>query len=487
VFRISNAPIDLNATALSSDRAGGYVSFEGRVRNHNEGEPVEALEYEAYEALALAEGRRVVEEALVRFEILEAACVHRVGRLEIGDIAVRVEVAAAHRKEAFRACEYIIDEVKARVPIWKKEHYGSGVTDWVNAHTGASRVREEAIYERQSRLPQVGAEGQARFRRAKVLMVGAGGLGCPAVQYLVAAGVGTVGIADGDTVDLSNLHRQVLYRVGDVGRPKADVAAERLAAMSPFVQVVAHPARVTARNVEELLGAYDVVVDGTDNFRTKFLLNDAAVRAGKPLVTASIYQVEGQVQLVVPGGPCLRCLWPETPAEGCVGTCADVGVLGAVPGVFGAVQAMEVLKLILGLDSPASDHLITYDLTGHQLSRLRRAKNPSCPACGTAKSSQTLEPPAYEVDPAEHPSDFLVVDIREEDEQAADPLPGVVSLPMSRFRAEDVGIDGDRRVLLVCARGARSESLAKRLHQEGRTNFFSLPGGAVEFKKKSPL
>lgn len=474
MFEITSEPITNSMTALTNPQAGAIVVFEGRVRNHNDGEEVQSLEYEAYADLAINEGNRLLHEALHQFDVLEAKCVHRVGHLAIGDVAVRVGVAAAHRGEAFRACQFVIDELKQRVPIWKKEHYTSGVTDWIAGETAASKERESQFYARQQRLPQIGHDGQAKLKQARVLVVGAGGLGCPALLYLAGAGVGTIGIIDADRVDISNLHRQIIYNSSEVGLPKAVAAARRLRSYNPFLTVNAYPERLTARNCRQLLANYDLVIDGTDNFRTKFLLNDACVQQGLPLVQASLYQVEGQLQVILPEGPCLRCLWPETPADGCVGTCAEVGVLGATAGILGAHQALEAIKFIVGIDSPARDHLMVYDHLSLTTTPIRRAKNPACPTCGEG-AHIGFEIPAYEVDPSEDLSSFVLIDIREDWEQAEREIPGAISLPMSRFAVD--GLTPEKDYLLVCAHGVRSAHLAQHLHALGLTNFLSLPGG----------
>lgn len=477
MFRITEEVIEAPDTAGLNDRAGAYVVFEGRVRNHNDGQAVEALEYEAYGELAEKEGSKIIGEAFRKFQILEAACVHRVGTLAINDIAVRVEVASAHRKDAFLACEFIIDEVKKRVPIWKKEHYESGVTGWINCHTEAAADHEAKYYARQITLPEVGLAGQEKLRRSKVLVVGAGGLGSPVLLYLAAAGVGVLGVADGDEVTLSNLHRQVLYRTADVGRPKTEVATERLMALNPHIEVNTHEA-ITSQNAEEIFRQYDLVIDGTDNFRTKFLLNDAAVLTGTPLIQASIYQYEGQLLLIdsANGGPCLRCTWPQTPSEGCVGNCAEVGVLGAVPGVFGSLQAAEALKFLLGLPTETKEQLLIIDLLGHEVTKIRRKKNPTCPACGSDADLKLTGREPWEADAESDLSVFRMVDIREDDEREADMLPNAVAMPLSRFGVEK--FDPGRPYLLVCAKGVRSGRLAKQLHEQGWTNFLSLPGGA---------
>jgi adenylyltransferase/sulfurtransferase len=278
-FSTSALTPDSYRRALEDPAAGGYASFEGWVRNHNEGHAVTRLEYEAFEALAVVEGTRIVDEAIARFGVIDARCVHRVGSLGIGDLAVWVGVSSRHRAEAFAACRFIIDEVKHRVPIWKKEHYVTGDSGWVNCErcaeaaspkealpsttcthehfptlAHASRLTPHAShltphaspdYSRQISLRDVGAAGQAKLRSARVLVIGAGGLGVPALNYLAGAGVGTIGIAEADVLDASNLHRQPLYALEDVGKPKSALAAARLQALNPDVHIATHE-RITS-------------------------------------------------------------------------------------------------------------------------------------------------------------------------------------------------------------------------------------------------
>ncbi len=448
---------------LDADAAAGAVaSFVGIVRNHNEGRPVLRLEYEAYPELAHKEGERIVAEALGRFPILGAACVHRVGVLEIGDLAIRAEAAGAHRAEAFRACEWIVEEVKRRVPVWKKEHYADGDSGWVNATTpGRPEVTEEAYYARQGAVVD-----QARLKEAKVLVVGAGGLGCPALQHLAGAGVGRITIIDPDRVEVSNLHRQILFGVDDLGLPTATAAARRLRALNPLVQIVPVEARLDARNARELVQAHDLVLDGTDRLETKFLLNRVCVGAKKPLVVASVHRFEGQLQVVRPEGPCLECLWPTPPEDGCVGTCAEVGVLGATPGLVGTMQAVEAIKLLLGL--PTVEGLLTIDLLRAETRALRLRRRPDCPVCGEgATPLDSIDADPIEVDKADG---HLIVDIREPHE---DRLPNVLQIPLSAWQTPPA----DRPLLLVCATGRRSLTLAKKLRAEGIAAY-SLAGGA---------
>lgn len=472
-FEITSQPISV--VAAPDSHTGAVVTFDGIVRDLNDGLPVQALEYEAFEPLAVAEGERILTEARGKFGLVDVTCVHRVGRLAIGDVAVRVIAFGVHRREAFEACEYVIDEVKARVPIWKKEHYASGDSGWINAQKPIDEAPdprfEAEYYARQMRLPQVGEAGQQKLRESRILVVGAGGLGSPALLYLAAAGVGTIGIADDDSVDLSNLHRQILYAAQDFGKPKASLAAARLQALNPSVRYVTHQERVSSSNSDRLLEEYDLVLDGSDNFQTKFLLNAACVRAGKPLIAASIYQFEGQLLTVLPEGEggCLSCLWPETPAADCVGSCADVGVLGAVPGVLGAMQAVEALKMLLELPVPSSSALLTVDLMTGSMHRLRRTRNPLCPVCGSGEAiSEGLE---IEAKGWSDLTWFRVVDIRELHETPE--ITGVERMPLSEF--DPFGVVG--RTVLVCASGRRSLTLARQLRADGFADVFSLVGG----------
>jgi sulfur-carrier protein adenylyltransferase/sulfurtransferase len=248
----------------------------------------------------------------------------------------------------------------------------------------ALRDEQRIRYARHLMLDKVGEIGQARLLEAKVLIVGAGGLGSPAALYLAAAGVGTIGLVDADVVDLSNLQRQVLYRTGDVGAPKAERAAEALRALNPDVTTVAHPMLLTSDNATEILAGYDVVINGSDNFPTRYLVNDAAVMAGLPVVDGSIYQFEGRVTVYAParGGPCYRCLQPRPPRPGDIPSCADAGVLGVLPGIIGSLQAAEALKLILGVGRPLIGRLLIFEALTMTFDEVPVSRDPTCPVCG---------------------------------------------------------------------------------------------------------
>ena len=492
--------------ALCDPAAGGYASFEGWVRDHNDGRRVRRLEYEAFEALAIREGSRIVQQAIEKFGICRAACIHRVGDLAVGELAVWVGVSAAHRQEAFAACRYIIDEVKHRVPIWKKEHYEDGDSEWVNcercaqvavehvhdggmphAHGGPRDAATSAFahdYSRQTALPEVGQAGQQRIRSAAVLVIGAGGLGVPALQYLAAAGVGRIGILDGDVVEASNLHRQPLYGVADIGRPKAVAAADRLRSLNHDVRCEAIVSDATAENIDALVADYDVVLECTDNLRTKFLVNDAVVRAGRPAFFASVYQYEGQLQAYLPrhDWPCLRCVWPEAPRDGMVGNCAEAGVLGAVPGTLGAIQAMQALQVILGLGPEPARGLVVVDLLSLSTRSIRAARRAGCDHDALvgpgASSKEPLEVSFANLAEA-RAAGFELVDIREAWERRFDrPAERIeLQLPMSELLDGRVAFPERGRHLVVCAHGVRSLAIAELLRHQGRADVYSMRGG----------
>jgi sulfur-carrier protein adenylyltransferase/sulfurtransferase len=500
-FRFSRAAIDATSLRgrLADPACGACASFEGWVRDHNEGRRVTQLTYEAFEPLAIKEGERILAEAVARFGIEHAECIHRIGTLGIGELAVWVGVSSRHRDEAFRACRYIIDEVKHRVPIWKKEQYADGDSGWVNCERcaeaapgvgdQASDVQAEPDYSRQMALKEVGPAGQAKLRAARVLVVGAGGLGVPVLQYLAGAGIGRIDIVDGDVLEPSNLHRQTLYALGDVGRPKARLAAQRLGALNPEVDVRAHTVRLDAQTAEGLVADADLAIDCTDNFSTKFLLNDVCVRLGKPAILASVYQYEGQLQIVsgAPVGACLRCVWPEATRDGLVGNCAEAGVLGPVPGVFGSLQALEALRMLLGLPRGLDDELLIIDLLTLTTRRMkiRRATECAGRACARAASQAARAvPPAADIEltfpslDAALECGLEIMDVREARELEQTPTPA------ARYRHVPLGalLQGEppssgSRWLLVCASGTRSLAAVHELRARGAVNVYSLRYG----------
>ncbi len=503
-FEIADTPLDIPALSASlADRtAGALASFEGWVRDHNDGRQVDGLDYEVFKPLAQSEGEAILEEARQRYQVNAIRAVHRHGMLKIGDCAVWVGVISAHRDEAFRACRYVIDEIKHRLPIWKKEHYRDGTAEWVNCqHPGAGHdhhhhehapaipaFAEADFYARQMRLPEIGAEGQAKLKAARVLIVGAGGLGSPAALMLAAAGVGKIGLLEFDRLEASNLHRQILYSAADVGQPKATLAAARLNALNPFIAIETHIGKADAATLPALFGQYDNVLDCTDNFTAKYLIADAAILFGVPVVQASIHRYEGQLLTIDPrsDGGCLRCLWPEPPPEGMIGNCAEVGVLGVVPGLFGTLQASEAIKIILGLPGVLDRHLLIMDALTLATRRIVRRKDADCPLCGAHPTIRALPQPEvapFELDPAaltfEALGRFHMVDLREPEERPAAPLPYAQQWPFSSFDPDHPPFDEAAPVLLVCGAGRRSRIAAEQLRARGMSEVYSLIGGAA--------
>jgi sulfur-carrier protein adenylyltransferase/sulfurtransferase len=337
-------------------------------------------------------------------------------------------------------------------------------------------------YSRQLLLKEIGTKGQAALARARVLVVGLGGLGSPVLQYLAGAGVGCLGLVDADVLDASNLHRQPIYALSDVGSLKTDLARAAIHGINPSVQVQVHPARFEAGNALELLGAYDIVVDCSDNFRTKYLINDAAVLAQKPAVFASVYQYEGQLQTYKPEPKhaCLRCLWPDAVADGVVGNCAEAGVLGPVPGAFGALQALLTLKILLQMSGQLEGELLLLDFMNFSSLKIKAPRRPECAAPGCAHIRElTGEDPGVELVlqslAAAAERGFEVIDIRTAEEVAAHPAVapsdgtrpgGVRHIPMAALLA-DRGLEFRREILLVCATGKRSLAAATELRKRG--------------------
>jgi len=370
-----------------------------------------------------------------------------------------------------------------------------------------SLSKEEILrYSRHLIVPEVGLEGQKRLKAAKVLCVGAGGLGSPLALYLAAAGVGTLGIVDFDVVDCTNLQRQILHFTGDVGRKKLDSAAEKLRAMNPFVRLRTFETRLSRDNALDLVREFDLVVDGTDNFPTRYLVNDACVLAGKPNVYGSIFRFEGQVSVFgAPGGPCYRCLYPEPPPPGLVPSCAEGGVLGILPGLVGVMQATETVKLILGQGEPLVGRLLLVDALGMRFRELKLRKDPDCPLCGTNRRITELvdyeqfcglrgeEAPAEVAVPEIMPEelkrrldggdDLLLLDVRERHEFEICNLGGKL-IPLGELPARLHELDSSREMVALCRVGQRSARAVELLRQAGFRKVQNLTGGLAAWAER---
>jgi len=354
---------------------------------------------------------------------------------------------------------------------------------------------ETRRYSRHLLLPPVGPEGQRKLKAARVLLVGGGGLGSPAALYLAAAGIGTIGLVEFDAVSESNLQRQVLYGTADVGRPKLEAARERIADLNPLVQLEAHAARLSAQNALDIVRAYDVVLDGTDNFPTRYLVNDACVLTRRPYVYGSVFRFEGQASVFgAPDGPCYRCLFPEPPPPGAVPDCEEGGVLGVLPGLIGVIQATEVLKLVLGAGEALIGRLLLVDALRMQFRTLRLERDPECPACGT-RTLQTLidyeafcgirggEDAVPEIAPHELAARFaagdrpLLLDVREPREWELARIEGARLVPLGTLAGAIPSLDREAEIVVMCKSGVRSANAARQLRDAGFRRVLNLAGG----------
>jgi len=343
-------------------------------------------------------------------------------------------------------------------------------------------------YSRQISLKEIGPDGQAKLGTARVLIVGLGGLGSPVMQYLAGAGIGFLGLIDADVLDASNLHRQPIYALADIGKPKADLARAAIAAINPAVRVEAHATPFNADNALELIRNHDIVVDCSDNFRTKYLINDAAVLAQKPAVFASVYQYEGQLQVYkpVPKHACLRCLWPDATADGVVGNCAQAGVLGPVPGAFGTLQALLTLKILLQMDGQLDGELLLLDFMNFSSLKIKASRRAECraPACAhiqdLAREDRDIEV-TWKSLAAAAARGFEVIDIRTAEEVAVRPA-GTRHIPMQELLANPGLLAAGRQALLVCATGKRSLAAAQALRKRGLA-VRSLAGGLENLER----
>ncbi|HVB55520.1 MAG TPA: molybdopterin-synthase adenylyltransferase MoeB [Candidatus Acidoferrales bacterium] len=371
------------------------------------------------------------------------------------------------------------------------------------ANQPAALTNDEVLrYSRHLIMPEVGMEGQLKLKQAKVLCIGAGGLGAPVGLYLAAAGVGRIGLVDFDSVDFTNLQRQVLFGSSDVGRPKIEAAAERLRTLNPAIQIDSLETRLSSDNALDLFKDYDIIVDGTDNFPTRYLVNDACVLLGKPNVYGSIFRFEGQITIFsYPGGPCYRCLYPEPPPPGLVPSCAEGGVLGVLPGIVGTIQTAETLKLILGKGDPLIGRLLLFDALAMKFRELKLRRNPECPVCGDhptvthlidyaefcgirgeeAPAPQTSVP---DITPRELKSrldrgdDLYILDVREPHEYQICNLGGHL-IPLGDLSRRVSELDSSREIVAHCRSGKRSAEAVEYLRQAGFRKIWNLKGGIL--------
>jgi len=375
----------------------------------------------------------------------------------------------------------------------------AGVEATVDGRLDQQQVQR---YSRHLILPEVGMEGQRKLRRAKVLVIGAGGLGSPTLSYLAAAGVGTIGIVDFDTVDLTNLQRQIIYTTQDVGRSKLQTAAERVRSMNPDVDVKTHEARLTSENALEILRGYDVVVDGTDNFPTRYLVNDACVMLGIPNVYGSIFRFDGQASVFCrPDGPCYRCVYPNPPPPGLVPSCAEGGVLGVLPGIIGTIQATEAVKLILGKGETLAGRLLVLDAMKMRFRELKLRKDPDCPVCGAHPTvtqlidyeqfcgirGEEMEAKSlgdeWEIRPValkerlRRGDQVVILDVRNPEEAEISRIDGSILIPLGELPERVAELNTADQIVVHCRMGGRSAKAVEFLRSVGFRKVKNLVGG----------
>jgi molybdopterin/thiamine biosynthesis adenylyltransferase/rhodanese-related sulfurtransferase/molybdopterin converting factor small subunit len=375
---------------------------------------------------------------------------------------------------------------------------------------GAELTNDEVRrYSRHLIMPEVGVDGQRKLKAAKVLLVGAGGLGSPSGMYLAAAGVGTIGIVDYDTVDFSNLQRQIMHGTPDVGRPKLDSARDRLHAINPEIDIKTYNTALSSENALELFAPYDIIVDGTDNFPTRYLVNDACVLLGKPNAYGSIFRFEGQASVfATKDGPCYRCLYPEPPPPGLVPSCAEGGVLGVLPGIIGVIQATEAVKLIMGIGEPLIGRFLIYDALKMRFRELKLRKDPDCPVCGTHPTVTKLidyeqfcgvvpsapEPltvnNATEITSVElkqrldRGDTLKIVDVREPNEYQINKIAGSTLIPLGDVPKRYNELDPEAEIVVHCKMGGRSAKAADFLRSVGFKRVLNLKGGILDWIDK---
>jgi adenylyltransferase/sulfurtransferase len=364
-------------------------------------------------------------------------------------------------------------------------------------------------YSRHLIMPEVGVDGQRKLKAAKVLCIGAGGLGSPVGLYLAAAGVGKIGIVDFDVVDFSNLQRQIIHGTPDVGRSKLQSAKDRLNAINPEVEIVTHETALSSKNALELFAPYDIIVDGTDNFPTRYLVNDACVLLGKPNAYGSIFRFEGQASVfATKDGPCYRCLYPEPPPPGLVPSCAEGGVLGVLPGIIGVIQATETVKLIMGIGEPLIGRFLIYDALRMKFRELKLRKDPDCPVCGTHPTVKQLidyeqfcgitpaQPEPVAVNNAteitsvelkqrlDRGDALKIVDVREPNEYQINRIPGSTLIPLGDIPKRHAELNPDDEIVVHCKMGGRSAKAADFLRSVGFKRVLNLKGGILDWIDK---
>jgi sulfur-carrier protein adenylyltransferase/sulfurtransferase len=456
MFKIASSPIDRDewTRKLTDTKAGALVTFEGWVRDHNEGHDVSSLEYQIYHELAQKEGERILNEATEKFNLHKIVCIHREGHLNLSDIAVWIGAIASHREDAFRATRYVIDEVKHRLPIWKKEHYLNRPSDWVQCqhHHHHVHFSEKEYYPKQAKLVD-----QEKLKNSKVMVVGAGGLGSTVLTHLARAGVGELHFLDFDKVSITNLHRQTLYTIQDVGEKKTQIASVKLKSMNPFIHIHGLDLRLDEMNATDILMGFDLIIDTTDNLRTKALIHDVSFKLKIPFISASLYQNEGVLRTFDSRKNlgCLYCHTPERTSDSLIGNCNDEGVLGAHVSILGSLEASEALEYLLQDFNQSLTHSFYYDFKNLSVMKIKNTKT-----CNNCEEQMNITKNELEITKEELNFPHTLIDVR------------LHSIKDLTSFAHD-----PNPVILYCSKGNQSLSMCEHFRSRGFDHFYSLKGG----------
>ena len=479
MFSISDQPI--KPFGLGDSRAGGVAIFEGLVRNHNENKPVDGLEYEAYTELAEIEGNKIIEEAKQRFDIRDIKAVHRVGHLAIGDVAIRVEASAEHRQAAFEACEYAVEEIKHRVPIWKREAYSDGSGEWLKTESASQDDLTEAEQAFHcSQISHIQQEGQLKLKGAEVLVVGVGSLGCSAATNLARAGVGRIIIVDHAAIELEDLSLQTLFTTNDLGRRKPFVAAERIRQQNPWITVKAIEDKVTSNNANDLANGASIILDCSNDQETTLALNASAAALNIPLVHASSSGSQQNASSWTPNSDtgCLYCQAQEPKqSSGCISN----GTLGMI----GALQAWETLRVIIGEKGPLNHHRFVFNLSTLESELIPKRRLTDCPVCGSIESEimNPTNPIPLLITSRADLAPWTVVDVRKPENIQSEPISEITTVSCPDRSIQKLEGYKGQKLLAVCELGVSSLHFAEDLREQGHEGACALVGGFDTLQK----
>jgi len=489
-----------------SSHCGGIFIFEGRVRLSNNKKLVKHIEYECHYPLAYNIFQQLIKKVKTKFQLNYFQCVHRVGKIEAGECALWLGIRSIHRNDSISACDYIITYIKNKFPIWKKEIYYNLKHSWINDSSillNKNKIKnnnKKKYYSRQIIIPNIGENGQKILENKSILIVGAGGLGSVAITYLIRAGIGQIGICEYDIVEISNLHRQILYSFKDIGLKKSYILKEQLKDINPFINIEIYQKLLNIKNIKNFFKRYDLILDCTDNFSTKFLINDAAFLYKKPIIRASVHHFFGQIEVYNSkwNSACIRCLWSIFPDNQKIGTCAQNGIIGAVTGVIGSMQALTAIKYLLNIGENLKNKITMIDLLNIDHKNLNSNKNKTCILCGVKPTLTKLNKKNYKykiinkieisyIEFIKNINKYTLIDIREINE-INENNNEYINFPMSSLPKQisffSSQLQNNKKYLLFCSHGKRSLQAATWLRQLGFHNIYSLNEGQ-EFIKNN--